>query len=245
MESWRRRARHGRCLTLASLQTYVCVVWHAQAAAGAGVWEGTITAEHHNGCSINEEIRFCPNSMRPVHGRHAATDQWRVPGGTRRGDSVFKQVSLWGVACFLRLPHGFHRSWHFMINGGAGACRLRLELLLLSAAARRSCLTLVVPLSAGRLHLLEGMCTSWGGPLSAAVYVARTPEPPYTGVPPAVNAAKHAMRELFDRCGRRHAAGRASAISVLLSHPRTQGCVRCTYNSCRIAARGRSQRAAS
>ena len=58
---------------------------------------------------------------------------------------------------------------------------------------------MVVPLSVNRLPLLEGTCVSWGGPLSAAVYVARLPAAAAEGEAPAVSSAKRQVRELFDR----------------------------------------------
>ena len=50
-------------------------------------------------------------------------------------------------------------------------------------------------LSAGRLHMLEGMCNSWQGPVSAAVY-----QVVHEGSEPAaMEEVKAAVKDLFQR----------------------------------------------
>lgn len=83
-------------------------------------------------------------------------------------------------------------------DGLFGRCRLTPELALFSSAPRRLDVTVVTAFSTSRLYMLEGMCASWPGPLSAAVY---------QGVPQgskhaffSVQKAKAAVQELFERC---------------------------------------------
>ena len=73
--------------------------------------------------------------------------------------------------------------------------RLQVELVLLTAARRRADLTAAVPLSVSRLDRLEALCRAWGGPVSAAVYVAVFPN-----AGPLTTKAMRSMQELFDRC---------------------------------------------
>ena len=73
--------------------------------------------------------------------------------------------------------------------------RLNAELVLLSAAQRRADLTVAVPLSADRLDRLGALCRQWGGPVSAAVYVAT-----YAGGGPVIDDAMSSVQALFDRC---------------------------------------------
>ena len=71
--------------------------------------------------------------------------------------------------------------------------RLTLELALFSSAPQSLNVTVVTALSAGRLHMLEGMCTSWQGPLSAAVY-----QGVHEGSEPAaMEEVKSAVQNLF------------------------------------------------
>jgi hypothetical protein len=70
-----------------------------------------------------------------------------------------------------------------------------VELVLLTAARRRADLTAAVPLSASRLNRLEALCRAWGGPVSAAVYVAVFP-----GAGAVTDNAMRSMQALFDRC---------------------------------------------
>ena len=51
--------------------------------------------------------------------------------------------------------------------------RLRLEHARFSPFASRVSITLVTAYDVSRLHMLDGLCGSWGGHLSAAVYQAR------------------------------------------------------------------------
>jgi hypothetical protein len=48
--------------------------------------------------------------------------------------------------------------------------RLRLELTRLSPLRSPVGVTLIVTYDVSRLHMLDGLCASWGGHLSAAVY---------------------------------------------------------------------------
>ena len=72
-----------------------------------------------------------------------------------------------------------------------------MELVLLSATPRQAVLTLAVPLSAERLQLLEGSCSSYGGPVSAAVYLGLTPEQQAAGS--LLDDVKRAVHSLFGR----------------------------------------------
>ena len=49
-------------------------------------------------------------------------------------------------------------------------CRLRLEHLRLSSLLSPAGVTLIVAYDAARLTMLDGLCASWGGHVSAAVY---------------------------------------------------------------------------
>ncbi len=75
--------------------------------------------------------------------------------------------------------------------------RLKAELVVLTGARRRADLTMAVPLSASRLDRLDVLCRHWGGPVSAAVYVALAPVP---GAAALLNAARRSLQALFDRC---------------------------------------------
>ena len=53
--------------------------------------------------------------------------------------------------------------------------RLRFEHARFSPFASRVSVTLVAAYDVTRLHMLDGLCGSWGGHLSAAVYQVRAP----------------------------------------------------------------------
>ncbi len=55
----------------------------------------------------------------------------------------------------------------------SNACRLRLEHLRLSTLRSPVGVTLIVAYDIARLHMLSGLCSSWGGHISAAVYLVR------------------------------------------------------------------------
>lgn len=77
-------------------------------------------------------------------------------------------------------------------------CRLLPELSFHSQRARSpQAVTLLVTATVGRLGMLPGLCASWGGVLSAAVYVghvgaATTPE-----AAAVTSDAKTAVRAVF------------------------------------------------
>ena len=48
--------------------------------------------------------------------------------------------------------------------------RLRLEHIKLTHLKSRAGITLIVAYDIARLHMLDGLCASWGGHISAAVY---------------------------------------------------------------------------
>ncbi len=48
--------------------------------------------------------------------------------------------------------------------------RLDLELALLSPLKSEVDVTLIVTYNVARLHMLDGLCATWGGPISAVVY---------------------------------------------------------------------------
>ena len=78
------------------------------------------------------------------------------------------------------------------------AYRLNPELALFSSTARSLNVTLVTAFSSSRLYMLEGMCSTWEGPLSAAVY-----QGVHAGSKHAfyqVQKAKAAVQEAFERC---------------------------------------------
>ena len=76
------------------------------------------------------------------------------------------------------------------------ACpRLKPELVVLTGARRRADLTIAVPLTASRLDRLEALCRHWGGPVSAAVYVAVFP-----GAAALMEVTRRSVQALFDRC---------------------------------------------
>ena len=52
-------------------------------------------------------------------------------------------------------------------------CRLRLEHARFSPFKSAVSVTLVTTYDISRLHMLDGLCSSWGGHLSAAVYQVR------------------------------------------------------------------------
>ena len=63
---------------------------------------------------------------------------------------------------------------------------------------------MVTAFSTSRLYMLEGLCASWQGPLSAAVY-----QGVHQGSEDAaskVQQAKANVKELFERCGERKGA---------------------------------------
>ena len=74
--------------------------------------------------------------------------------------------------------------------------RLKAEMVLLTSALRQADLTVAVPLSASRLDRLEALCRHWGGPVSAAVYVALVPR----AAGPVLDVTRRAVQALFDRC---------------------------------------------
>lgn len=53
-------------------------------------------------------------------------------------------------------------------------CRLVLDLSLLSPFKSSMDVTLVVTYDVSRLYMLDGLCLSWGGPISASVYQVRS-----------------------------------------------------------------------
>ena len=79
----------------------------------------------------------------------------------------------------------------------SGRRRLSPELALFSRAPRALDVTVVTAFSTSRLFMLEGMCDSWHGPLSAAVYqgVSEGSKDALS----AVQEAKAAAQELFER----------------------------------------------
>ncbi len=52
--------------------------------------------------------------------------------------------------------------------------RLMLDTALVSPLRSPVDVTLVVTYSVSRLYMLDGLCLSWGGPISAAVYQVLT-----------------------------------------------------------------------
>jgi hypothetical protein len=52
----------------------------------------------------------------------------------------------------------------------ASAIRLRLEHIKLTHLKSPAGITLIVAYDIARLHMLDGLCASWGGHISAAVY---------------------------------------------------------------------------
>jgi len=74
--------------------------------------------------------------------------------------------------------------------------RLKADLVVLTGTRHRADLTMAVPLSASRLDRLEALCRHWGGPVSAAVYLALAPVP---GAAASLDAAQCSLQALFDR----------------------------------------------
>lgn len=79
-----------------------------------------------------------------------------------------------------------------------GRCRLTPELALFSRAPRGLDVTVVTAFSTSRLYMLAGMCGSWRGPLSAAVYQGLVAGHRHMAFN-RVQKAKAAIQELFDR----------------------------------------------
>lgn len=82
-------------------------------------------------------------------------------------------------------------------NLNARRRRLSPELALFSGAPRKLDSTVVTAFSTSRLYMLEGMCDSWPGPLSAAVYQGVSEGS--KDVLSSVQEAKAAVQELFER----------------------------------------------
>ena len=74
-------------------------------------------------------------------------------------------------------------------------CRLTPKLALFSSAPQSLEVTVVTLYSTSRLDRLEGLCTSWRGPLSGAVYQGVCRE----SVIDTVLESKVAVQELFER----------------------------------------------
>ena len=94
----------------------------------------------------------------------------------------------------------------------AGRRRLSPELALFSGAHRKLESTVVTAFSTSRLYMLEGMCDSWPGPLSAAVYqgVSEGSKNAFS----SVQEAKTAVQELFERCGGGYLGRRSFRIDM-------------------------------
>lgn len=77
--------------------------------------------------------------------------------------------------------------------------RLKPELARFSLKPRTLNVTVVTAFSTDRLHMLSGMCDSWRGPLSAAVYQGTA-----AGSKSAffeIQRARAMVREIYERCG--------------------------------------------
>ncbi len=87
-----------------------------------------------------------------------------------------------------------------VLTGLPGLSRLRLELALESRRERQpTAITMLVTFTGARLGMLPGQCASWGGVLSAAVYL------PHLAATPAERAEALAttvaiVQEAFERC---------------------------------------------
>lgn len=109
---------------------------------------------------------------------------------TRTGDNSSKS----------RLHFRFCVLWDLAETGG-GECRLTLELALASKRQRSpTAVTLLVTATAERLDMLPGLCASWRGVLSVAVYVAHLA--PTDAARPEDSAAQAlaGVREVFAEC---------------------------------------------
>ena len=73
--------------------------------------------------------------------------------------------------------------------------RLRVEAEFHSARLPRGGLTVTTTVSMERLHLLEGLCGSWAGPLIAAAYLPLT-----AGRPSADDGARSSVQDTFSMC---------------------------------------------
>ena len=82
--------------------------------------------------------------------------------------------------------------------------RLRQELALGSQRERSpTAVTMVVTANVGRLGMLPGLCASWGGVVSAAVYVAHLAAMPAAERAAAAARAAASVRDVFSECDSR------------------------------------------